>query len=586
MKDFKLTKKFKGYVSKKDITNIDNEYLVAPSKNSYINDGEKVSSRPGFTILGASNSATTPILFSDTWNTSTGVEIPLRAYDDELEFLLSGTWTRVKNGWSSTSFQGTTWWDNTEKLDRYILVNGDSNLYSWNGAYATIASTTVNTITKTGTETFGESRFFTSANKKIMINGTEYTYTGGEGTTTLTGVTPDPTGEANGSLMVQSMVTTSNKPSSGFKNHVIGVLNNQIYVGDSTKRQVYISKNSDFTDFAFASPRLPGTGALLTPDSPPVAFKALEDEMYVGAGKDEWYKVTFKLSADLQNESVEIKKINTAPLQGPKNTNAVERIKNDIVFITNEPTLDTLGRIQNVDEVKSTPISDDIKNDFDAYDFSSGASIQYYKNQIFVAIPSSSVVLVYDLQNKFWQPPWYMAINNFSIIDGQLVGHSAQVAESYTLLTGNNDNGNPIDASAYFGYFSGSERANLKTMDEYYTEGYISSNTELNLVLKYDFGGFTTTISKTIEGTDTGLIYQTNADGSLGKEPIGSNPLGSIVDSVLDIPKFRVFHELSRNDFYEIQVVYGSNQVDAQWELLAHGGNITLSSNGSNDKKR
>jgi hypothetical protein len=586
MKDFKLTKEFKGYISKKDITNIDNKYLVSPSKNTYINDGEKISSRPGFELLGASNSAATPIKFSDTWYTSTGTEIPLRSYDDELEFLLNGTWTRVKNGWSSVVFRGTTWWDNTEKLDRYIFVNGDSNLYSWNGAYATIASTTANTITKTGTTTWGEDRFFTTANKTVVINGTEYTYTGGEGTTTLTGVTPNPTGEANGSLVLQKVVTTSNKPSSGFKNNVIGVLNNQIYVGDYTKRQVYISKNSNFTDFAFSSPRLPGEGALLTPDSPPVAFNALEDEMYVGAGKSEWYKITFKLSADLQNESVEIKKVNTAPLQGPLSTSSATRIKNDIVFVTNEPTLDTLGRIQNVENVQSVPISDDIKNDFDVYDFSSGASVQYYKNQVFLTIPSSSVVLIYDLQNKFWQPPWQMAISSFSIIDGQLIGHSSVVAESYTLLTGNNDNGNPIDASAYFAYFSGSERALLKTMDEYYTEGYIGLGTTLNVVLKYDFGGFTTTIQKEIEGSDSGLLYQVSSDGSLGKQPFGSNPLGSTVDSALDIPKFRVFHELLRNDFYEVQVVYGSNQTDAKWELLAHGGNITLSSNGSNDKKR
>lgn len=586
MKKFKITDQFKGYVSKKDITNLDEKFLVSPSKNTYINDGEKISSRPGYELFGASNSATTPIEYAWTWNTSTGTELPLRSYDDELEYYYDGAWRRLAASWAAVDFQSTTWWDATEKLDRLIFVMGNSNLYSWNGAVTTIASTTANTITKDGTTTFAEDRFFTTGNKIVVINGTDYAYTGGEGTTTLTGVTPDPSGEAVGSVVIQKIVTTTNKPASGSNNDVIGVLTNQIYVGDVKKRQVYISSNTDFTSFTFASPRVPGTGALLTPDSPPKAFLPLEDKMYISCGKDEWYKVEFKLSADLTKESVEIKKVNTAPLQGAISANSATRIKNDVVFFTNEPTIDTLGRIENVEEVKSVPISDPIKVDMDSYDFTSNPTVIYYKNQIFCSIPSSGVVLIYDLEKKFWQPPWYMPISHFSIISGDLIGHSSQVAESFKLLTGNNDNGNPIDASVSFAYYNGGQRAVLKSLDEYYTEGYISLNTTLTMVLKYDFGGYSGTVTKDIKGTDSGLVFQTTTDNSLGKQPIGSQPLGSVTDSLLDIPKFRVWHELQKNDWYEYQVVYGTNQVDAQWELLAHGGNIMLSSNGSNDRKR
>jgi hypothetical protein len=586
MKKFKVTSEFKGYVSKKDITNLDEKYLVSPSKNTYINDGEKISSRPGYTILGASNTATTPIESAFTWYCSTGIELPMRSYDDELEFWDGDTWVRLANSWSSVNFQYATWWDATEKLDRLILVNGDSNLYSWNGATALISSTTSNSITKTGTTTFAEDRFFTTGNKTVLINGTEYAYTGGEGTTTLTGVTPDPTGEANGSMIIQKIVTTSNKPASGFKNDVIGVLNNQLYVGDSTKRQIYISKNNDFTTFTYSSPRVPGEGALITPDSPPVAFLSLEDKMYASCGRDEWYKITFTLSADLTKETVEIKRLDTAPLQGAISANGSAKIKNDVVFVTNEPTIDSLGRIENVEGVRSVPLSDSISVDMDGYDFTNSPSIIYYKNQIFCAIPSSGVVLIYDLQEKFWQPPWYMPISHFSIIGGELIGHSSQVAESYKLFDGNNDNGNPIDASVSFAYYSGGERGLLKSMNEYFSEGYISLNTTLTMVLKYDFGGYGGSVTKDIKGTDSGIIFQTTTDNSLGKQPLGSQPLGSVTDSLLDLPKFRVFHELTKNDWYEYQVVYGSNQVDAQWELLAHGGNVYLSSSGSNDRKR
>ena len=75
-----------------------------------------------------------------------------------------------------------------------MFVDGSTNVYKWNGATTTFASCTSNTITKQGTDTWAESGFYTTSDKKIMLGGIEYTYTGGEVTTTLTGVTPDPTG--------------------------------------------------------------------------------------------------------------------------------------------------------------------------------------------------------------------------------------------------------------------------------------------------------------------------------------------------------------------------------------------------------
>ena len=585
MRKFQILDSFKGYVNKKDITNISPEYLVSPSKNTFINDGEKISSRPGFELFGAANTAATPIEYSWTWNTSTGTEIPLRAYDDELEFYYDGAWRKLKDGWTSVVFQSATWWSATEKLDLLVFVNGTANLFSWSGGITTFASCTSNTITKEGTTTWGEERFLVNGTRKVVIGGIEYTYTGGEGTTTLTGVTPDPTGGgySAGDVIHQAVITTANKPAAGFYNDVIGLLDNQIYVGDSTKRQIYISKNTDYADFAYSSPRVPGEGALLTPDSPPFAFVPLEEKMYASCGKDEWYKISFKLSADLTKETVEIEQLKTAPLQAAISANATSRIKNDIVFVSNEPSIDTIGRVENKEDFSSVPLSDPIKLDMDSYIFNSGASVIYFKNQIFIAIPSSGVVLIYDIERKFWQPPWYMAINNFSIYNGTLLGHSSQVAESYTLLTGNNDNGNPIEAIAAFSYRNFGDRANLKSFNEYYTEGYISTGTTLTMTLKYDFGGYTSIVSNDIKGSNSSIIFQTIADNSLGKNPFGSNPLGSIVDSPSDLPKFRIKHGLQKQDFFEYQAQYSSNNVDMQWELLAHGPNVYVSPNRDND---
>jgi len=85
MKKFDLVKEYSGYSNKKDITNLDSRYLVPPSQNVIINDGEKVSSRPGYSLYGASSVDTLPSTSSFEWKTGIGYERALRAYDDELE---------------------------------------------------------------------------------------------------------------------------------------------------------------------------------------------------------------------------------------------------------------------------------------------------------------------------------------------------------------------------------------------------------------------------------------------------------------------------------------------------------------------
>jgi hypothetical protein len=70
MKQFKLVDRFSGYSNKRDATNIGSTFMIAGSKNVFINDGEKVSVRPGFTIFGAENADITPIESGHTFKTS------------------------------------------------------------------------------------------------------------------------------------------------------------------------------------------------------------------------------------------------------------------------------------------------------------------------------------------------------------------------------------------------------------------------------------------------------------------------------------------------------------------------------------
>lgn len=591
--DYQLVSEFKGYVTKKDATNVDERTLTAGSFNVLVNDEEKVSARKGYRLLGAASSSANPVESEFTWNTSTGTEILLRAKNNILQFLNpdNDTWTNLitglgtsKVGFPKSSKSG--WWDDSEGIDLLLFVAGDSNIYEWSGCVTSLASATTNTITKNGTETWAEARVNQTANKVVIINGTEYTYTGGETTTTLTGVTPDPSGEAVDSVIYQKVVTNANPVGASFTHDLIEILNNQVFTASFKNREIYGSTNTDFTDFStISTPRTPGQAIVLTLDNVPKALVVQEENLYISAGKSDWYEV----SIDLQTtstafvENINIKKLKNSSQQGIKDSDLLANIKNAVVFISNEPTLDQLGRIENITTPQSVPLSDPIKPDFDSYDFT-GGDIEYFRNQIIISVPAESLLLIYDLANGWWQPPQQISIGKLSVYNDQLIGHSSAVDETYILFedADTSDNGNVINMQAVFAYQNNGTRSLMKGFDEYFTEGYISGNTKLTMTIQYDFEGASSEKEFEIDGSDSSITFGAIVGGWLGSLPLGAGPLGTVKDTPTVLKKFRVVHGTREVDYYEMRVIYSTTDDDAQFEILAHGPQARVSQNQNN----
>jgi len=478
---------------------------------------------------------------------------------------------------SSNDVNFTTWWSTTENKDLLLFVQQNDDISMWSGAITTFASATENTITKQGATTWAEDRFLLAGTRQVIMDGVTYTYTGGEGTTTLTGVTPDPTtvGHPVGSIIYQAVRTTANTPASGLTNSTIDMLNNHVYVGGYNSRAVYISKSTDYTSFAFSSPRVPTEGALLYLDSNVVGFANSDDGIeYISGTKNDWYKVEFKKSDDLTKEDVEIKRLKTGPGQGARTQGSIGNIKNAIAFVSTEGTVDEIGRLESYDTPQSKPLSDSIKLELANADYSVSPHTKFFKGKIYITIPSESKVLIYDLDKAFWNPPQTLSVSRFAIIDNELYGHSNDNKETYKLFTGTSDNGVAIYARAAFAYRNFGRPDWKKSFNNYLVEGYISPNTTLTCGFKYEFGGSKGIVEKTIVGTDSAIILQSITDGSLGKNPLGSQPLGSITDSIDDMPKFRKLINMTKKDFYEIGVLFESNDVDFRWQLLRHGPNV------------
>lgn len=589
MKKFTIVDEYLGYANKKDITNIDPRYLVSPSQNVIINDGEKIASRPGYSLYGSASTDQYPIYSSFEWKTAIGYERALRVQNSTLQVYYGTNWVNVATSLASNNLNFTTVWDSTELLVLMLYVTGDSNMNMWSGGITTFASATTNTITKQGSTSFAAEGFLKSGTRTVVINGTTYTYTGGESTTTLTGVTPDPTlaGHAVGSNIIQGVRVTANTPASGFSNDLISTLKNQVYVGDLNRRDVYVSKNNSYTTYTFTSPvRLPGEGAILTLDSNVVGFAPQEEDMYIGVD-DGWFKTKFTLSADLTGESLQVERLKTSPLQGPYSQSSICKVKNSVVFVCKDKSIDSLGRVTNLITPDSRPLSDIIKNEILEYSFTTNPHLVYRENNLYAMFPSEGKMLIYDFDKKYWMPPQLLGMNRLAVIGTDLYGHSSSVKESYKLMDTSvySDNGNSIDAKAIFAYRNYGKRAWKKVFNEWYSEVYMSSNTTIDVTLNYEFGGSGGTVTKQILGSNTRFRFFVSLLNSLGKWALGKNPLGSTSAEQIALPKYRIIHTIDDNDFYEMQPMYSSNGVDQRWELLASGGNISLSTSDNTDIK-
>lgn len=602
MKTFQTITQCIGYSTKPDITNNDPRFLVSGSKNVLVNDGEKVQTRGGYTVYGAANSANNPVESNYDWSTSTGVMRSLRSYDDELEVLFtpaggSPTWYRVLDAWGAVDFSFAEWWDATEVLDVLLFVNGGANIYEWSGGIAQIASTTANTITKTGTTTWAQERFYTNRNRSVLINGTTYTYTGGAGTTTLTGVSPNPTGEAVNSVVTQTVVTRTNEPAAGVINDVIITFENHLVVGSHKTNTVYISEDAGdpaagngYVDFSNSSPRASGEGATLTLNQPTIGFGILNKDLIIFSGKDRIYKTEFeKITVSTTPSTAIAETLKVRELKSGSNRSALERdliasVGDAIAFIDNNKQLRLLTSVEQLENPVFKNISDQIKPDFDAEDFTNG-HLRFQDNRFYVTSPVNSKLYIYEIKEDaqgntkgFWQPPQTLPVRRIARIANATYFHSNGNPETYKLFDGTNDNGLPFKAVAAFAYRSFNNRYALKTFDEWFTEGYISANTQLILRLNYDFDGFTQQIEKIIDGANDDILFQPNVVGSLGDSPLGDVSLGGgASESTSEHPKFRVIHELELIDCFEVQDVYETDGIDLQWEILSHGGNVKIS---------
>lgn len=469
-----------------------------------------------------------------------------------------------------------------------------------NGTY-TIASVAAGTLTLIPTDVLIDesagSAFTITQLRQVTINNNVYSYTGGAGTTTLTGVSPTPVAEPLNSVVQQTVIVTpstaiTNLPAlnysliTNFKQHLV--------VADLQNRNIYGSKTDNAYDFSFTLPtRIVAEGFSFTLDSFPTALITQDEDLYVTGGKDDWYLSLFTLSADLTKESVQFNHLKTTGLQAAQSQALVTKIKNNIAYLSFEPIINSLGPVTNIlDNPQASDLSYSIVNDINSYNATDG-SMLYHKMFLYVAFPKEGLIRIYNMTDQasskpaiYWEAPQTIPASRFSIIDGDIYFHSYLLGETYKLFDGFNDNGHPIPAVAKFAYHNNGLRTDTKSFKEFFVEGYIKPNTTLTLGVLYDYYPNGSPSTKNILGTDQRIVLLSGNSSSLGKDPLGKDPFGgslTVTDPNVPTNKFRVIERFARKSYYEEQTSFSSTGKDFQWEILAFSSNASPTSEGNNN---
>lgn len=273
------------------------------------------------------------------------------------------------------------------------------------------------------------------------------------------------------------------------------------------------------------------------------------------------------------------------------------------MFVDNSNAANFLGYLSYKFVPTIADFSAPIVNDMASYDFTD-ASIFYYRNYIYIAIPKNGIVREYNMTDQgsqqfsggkaledvtqqpwFWEAPITYPISGFYTVNGELYGHSYTTSESYKLFTGGTFNGQQIDANATFAFNDEGGRTQTKTSSGIWVEGYIKQNTILSCDIAGDLDSFRVTQTAEINGNDNTIVAFGGGGNSLGDSSLGVQTIGGSANTVgaNSLPAwFHVIKTYPPQPFFQEQITFRTKGLDLQWELLAYGTNAAFTNEDSN----
>lgn len=491
----------------------------------------------------------------------------------------------------------------------YILIQAQNFTAGNNGIFVVTGSgtnyfevTNASGVVESN-KTIGTGFIYTNYTKVLTINGTLYAYTGGETTTTLTGVFPDPSAIPVDTVVLQAVVTYPNTPASGFNADFLKVINNQVYVGSYTSVLIYMSQDTNFANFTVPSPQIAGSPGLFTLDSTAKGIGVRQGNASIGFGSNGWAVISFSLVSN-NNIITRVNKIDIKPVainQAPLAHEFIDNVGDNLIYLAQDHQVRSFGDFNNLFVAGYPSLSQDVATELSQETFT-GGGLRCIGEFIYVTAPGSGKTYLRQerttvdfngniVAERLWHSPFIWNITRIDVINNVIVGFSNVNPQIYQLWGTNqwhddspSDEPLPYSCVLAFGYRTHKNRADLLSFDKYFSEGYIAEGTPLNLLINYNYDGVTNQAITIVNSTDrpvytfSSTTTSEQGTGSLGDSPLGDNPLGDVISSDLTlIPKFKNINSLALINNFEYQPVFYSDTADARWEILAVGDNETTS---------
>jgi hypothetical protein len=532
-------------------------------------------------------------------NFGTLKRIHIRVKDDESNTIVQwfnpsnddntdGKWETLLGGQTTGKVFGFAPFNQSDKNELWFC-NGSNNMTKWDGCTGLVDSVTNNTIVIK--ETIASEGFDTSSGD-IMVDGTEYAYTGTSGST-FTGVTPDPTTQnpAENSGVAQSPddSTYSGHP----KGNILLTAGARLWVAglEDKPSTLYYSKVADATNFSAAT-NPDDAGIEDFPDGGgPITLLDSKDNQKIIVHKEDGLAI-FRLEYTATAKIPYLDTITLADDTGATNQKAGAGLNRTAYFVTEVEGLKSLARAAEGTDIVMSSMSDVILPTVRDFDFDDASAIYWpYKRVIKVACKSNSDQLHNDRVISYYLQMGNEGIEVIDIsIDDDFVGdwtisgnnlyaHSSVTPNTYLYEAQYSDDGASIEHVWQSKEFTFGEPAKGKEFNTVYLEGGIRAHTKIKVSVLYGILGNDDQNDKTISWDDDFVSEQEVS--ALGYDVIGSVSLGA---SSADIQDSRIFGvpihvDVNKSTRYKIKVetIYDSETTnESYWFISNLATNPTL----------
>lgn len=576
-------KDIQGYIEGKDISKIGIGHLAYPSKNVLITKG-KIVTRGGIENDGVLATVEEAVHSEFVWKDALSGSIPMRVHGNTVEIKYNNKWYTIFTGLDADTIRVffTTWIDNNGSIvkKRLVFCDGSTNLYSWNGAIATVGSATSNSVVIDGSKTCEQLGFDngSSVNQTLLhfigsnvIANSEELQNNNPTANTLTIAGTFNTTPIAGDIIITKPVTFANEISSTYNIDVVATYKNHIVCANYGSVQMYFSHITTFdltNGFDFAMPSS-GSRTAITPilvvlDGNFTAMISKKDIFWV-SDADDWYKMTKSVEQNAYGLWLDVEKFENGERKGALPM-AVAKYKGDIIYVSQDKTVQRVTSAEFIDKDEIKTISDDVESMFRRLDLTD-IRVYYLERAIYFILPNESTMLILDMEEGYYQPPQILPIHCMSVIEGIKYGHHNAENSTYELFTGRNDLDTPIESIIAFGYQAFDVELGQKQNTIIGISGRLTTTTTVSVKMEYEENSAKSESNFEFNGTNQ-KTFALDDDVSYATHPYGSRSWAGADMETEELRRIICFKKLPATSHFETRPVFTITGDDNEFHLL------------------